>query len=484
MFRWISILAGPVLGFLAGWQLFEATGSHDMSVTAALAVWMAVWWITEAVSIYFTSFLPVVVLPMAGVISMKELAPAYLPEIIFFFIGGFLLAFALEQWNLHKKIAYRIIIAMGSSPKKILFGFMLASYLLSMWILNTAVVMMLLPALLAVIDEIAGEDPVKEKSAPYLLGLAYAASIGGTATLIGTAPNLYFADFYNESFPAEPPITFATWYLIGFPLSLVFFVITYFFLVRKFFSGDSHPKVDVEYCRNEYRKLGSFTYEQKVVGIVFLVTVVAWFTARDVTIGSFEFHGWTNWFPNGSFIKESTIAMLSALLLTVIPSKTNKGFILNWEAARRMPIGVLFLFGGGFALAKVVGSTGLSAWLGDQLTFVHSFHPLLIAITLSLFMTFFTELTSNTASTVLMLPVLLAMSVNIDAHPLVFMLPVVVSASFAFMLPVATPPNTIVFGSERLRITDMARTGFWLNIIGVVVTNIFMFTLAGYVFGF
>tara|TARA_R110002050_G_scaffold33007_2_gene84428 strand:+ start:5123 stop:6595 length:1473 start_codon:yes stop_codon:yes gene_type:complete len=483
MRQWLKIILGPLLGGVVFVLLQNSVQNVDMAITGAVAVWMAAWWITEAINIYFTALIPITFLPFMGVISMKELAPAYMPDIIFFFIGGFLLAFSLEKWDLHKKIALKLILVMGDSPKRMLFGFMFTSYFLSMWILNTAVVMMLLPAALAVISHIGSNTKENVLATPILLGIAYSASIGGTATVIGTAPNLYFMDFFNQNFGSETPITFASWFLVGLPTSVVFFAATYLVLVKKYLAKEIGVQVDMKFIKKEYKNLGKMTYEQWMIAFVFGFTVVLWFTAKDVSIGSLQFRGWTHLFPEPSHIKESTIAMLAAFALFVIPAKHKKGHLLDWTAAKKIPIGVIFLFGGGFAIAKVIGLTGLSLWLGESLAFVADYPPLLVVVCLTLFMTFFTELTSNTASTVLMLPILLAIATNVDAHPMLIMMPVIMSASFAFMLPVATPPNTIVYATEKLKMKDMASTGLILNLIGVAISSFFVLVWAKWVYG-
>jgi len=483
MLKWFKIGLGPLLGGVVFFLLNRSVGEFNMAVTGGVAIWMAVWWITEAINIYFTALIPITFLPFFGVISMKELAPSYMPDIIFFFVGGFLLAFSLEKWDLHKKIALKLLLLMGNSPKRILLGFMFTSYFLSMWILNTAVVMMLLPAALAVIAQISEKSHNPKIATPFLLGIAYAASIGGTATLIGTAPNLYFMDFFNENYPNLEPVTFANWFIVGLPASMVFFVFAYWFLVKKYFTKTLQFDIDMEYIKTSYSELGKLTFEQKILAIVFTVTVALWFTAKDVEIGSLHFSGWTHLFPEPSFIKESTIAMMAAFVLYVFPAKNTKGHLLDWNAAKKIPIGVIFLFGGGFAIAKVIGTTGLSSWLGDSLSFVADYPPIVVVISLTLFMTFFTELTSNTASTVLMLPILLAIASNVDAHPLLIMMPVIMSASFAFMLPVATPPNTIVYATEKIRVRDMALTGIVLNVAGVFISSFFVLVWAKWVYG-
>lgn len=443
---------------------------------------MAAWWITEGINIYFTALIPITVFPFLGVISMKELAPTYMPEVIFFFIGGFLLAFALERWDLHRKLALKLLIVIGGSPAKLLFGFMFISYFLSMWILNTAVVMMLLPAAMAVIEQVRQQAKKVDFDTPVLLGIAYAASIGGTGTLIGTAPNLYFSDFYNQTFTAYEPITFASWFLVGAPASFTFFIAAFFVLKRWYLSGAENLVIDVAYCREEYAKMGKLTRDQWIVGLVFGCTVLLWFTAKDLSIGFIEFRGWTNLLPYPSYIKESSIAMLAAFVLYITPSKEGEK-LLSWESAKKMPLGVIFLFGGGFALSKVVTTSGLGMWLGEQMSFLQNYPALLVVMSLTLFMTFFTELTSNTASTVLMLPILAVLTQNIDMPPLLVMMPVILSASYAFMLPVATPPNTIVYGTEKISSGKMARVGLSLNLIGVAVSCLFVLVYARWVYG-
>ena len=483
MIQWFKIILGPLLGALVYWLLIGEVDSSEMAITGAVAVWMAAWWITEAINIYFTALIPITFLPFFGVISMKDLAPAYMPDIIFFFIGGFLLAFSLEKWDLHKKIALKLLLLMGNSPKRILFGFMFTSYFLSMWILNTAVVMMLLPAALAVISQISTNSKDNILSTPILLGIAYAASIGGTATVIGTAPNLYFMDFYNSSFTNNEPISFSSWFMVGLPASLVFFCISFLFINWKYLRNTESLNIDMSFILNEYKKLGKLSYEQIMTFVIFIVTVLLWFTAKDLVIGDFKFTGWTNFFDEPKFIKESTIAMLAAFVLFIVPANKGRGHLLDWTAAKKIPIGVIFLFGGGFAIAKVIGLTGLSLWLGESLQFVANYPPLLVVIALTLFMTFFTELTSNTASTVLMLPILLAIAGNVDAHPMLIMMPVIMSASFAFMLPVATPPNTIVYATEKIKVKEMALTGLLLNLIGVAISSFFVLVWAKWVYG-
>lgn len=479
----IKILLGPILGLITYFLLMNQTGDHKVSATGGVGTWMAAWWITEAVNIYFTSLIPITFLPFLGVVSMKELGPMYMPDIIFFFIGGFLLAFALEKWDIHKRIALKILLVIGNSPKRLLLGFMLTSYFLSMWILNTAVVMMLLPAAMAVFKQIQSKDENNDLSTPFLLGIAYAASIGGTATLIGTAPNLYFMDFFNENLTNYEPVTFGGWFMIGLPASLLFVSIAYWIIQKKYLATTPSNLFEVQEIKTQYQQLGKINRDQWLVSLVFVITVILWFTAKKMDIGSFHFPGWLVLFESPSYIKESTIAMLAAFVLVIIPASTTQGNLLDWEAAKKIPLGIIFLFGGGFALAKVIGTSGLGLWLGDQLVFLKDFNPIIVVMCLALFMTFFTELTSNTASTILMLPILMPVAQNVDIHPMIIMMPVVMSASFAFMLPVATPPNTIVYGTERIKIKDMIRTGLLLNLIGVAISLVAVLVWGRFIFG-
>lgn len=495
--RTLKIALGPLLGLAAYMLLIQGGQTPILSKTAGVGVFIATWWITEAFNIYFVALLPVVLFPFLGIMPMKAVAPLYMKEIIFLFIGGFLIAFGLQKWNLHKRIALKIILMVGNTPSRVLLGFMLASYLLSMWILNTATVTMLLPAVLAVIYQVeALNNGVRTKLAtPLLLGLAYASSIGGIATLIGTAPNMVLHDFYNESYPiaeqlldpsrfGEPiHLSFANWFAFGFPISVVLFLACFFllrFLYRKSFRQET---IDVNYCRIEYNKLGKMSYEEKAIGLYFIATVLLWFFRKDLDIGPLHIPGWEHLFGEANYIKESTVAMLTACLLFLHPSKQNKGEqLIGWAEAKNLPIGILFLFGGGFALAKGFEISGLSAWIGEQLIGMSEWHILVLILGLCIVMTFLTELTSNTASAILVMPLIFSLAANVPVHPLLLFVPVTLSASCAFMLPVATPPNTIVFGSERLLVRDMIKAGVWLNMIAAVVISMLSYLLLSWFF--
>jgi sodium-dependent dicarboxylate transporter 2/3/5 len=499
--RWIKIIAGPLLGLLV-YGIFPEVDvkqyinlkkalpflsadfeeQHIMAKAAGVAIWMAFWWITEAVSIYVTALIPLFIFPLLGLIHMKMVAPLYMQDVIFLFIGGFLMAYGLERWNLHKRIALKIILMIGATPARILLGFMLASYILSMWILNTAAVTLLLPAVLAVVAQIEafrGEGKKSKLAVPFLLGLAYAATIGGMATLIGTLPNMVLAGY--EQLPHG--ISFSQWFMFGFPTSIVLFVICYFLLRFMYRNTFREEEISMEFCQKEYRNLGKVKFEEKALGFFFIMTVLLWFFRKDIDFGSVTLYGWGNLLPDPDLIKESTIAMAVAFILLIFPSRSKKGgTLVEMKDIQRLPVGIIFLFGGGFALAKAFEVSGLSTWLGSNLSMMGEWPVLLFVLVLCLGMTFLTELTSNTASTLLILPVIYSLALETKVDPLLLMVPITLSASCAFMLPIATPPNTIVYGSEKLPMKEMMRAGIWLNLIGVIIVTIASFTVVKWVF--
>ncbi|MBL4716684.1 MAG: sodium:dicarboxylate symporter [Bacteroidetes bacterium] len=481
-----SIIAGPLAAILISLFTDLDTNNPAVSKTAAIAVWMAIWWVTEAVPLAVTSLIPIFIFPFLGILGTKEVAPHYMNHLVFLFIGGFIVAFAMEKWNLHKRIALNIITTIGSSPSRILLGFMLASYFLSMWMLNTSTTMILLPTVLAIIfklKQVMDESHHKKYSTALLLGIAFSSSIGGTATLIGTAPNLVMLQHYSNAFPNNPEISFLKWFSFGFPVSLIFLSITYL-IFKQIYCRFS---INIDKCtaifKKEKEELGGISYEEKVVGIILFVMAILWFTRANIDVGAFKIMGWSNLFPNPKFITDSTVAIFMSSLLFVIPSKQNKGsMVMDWNAVKNLPFGIILLFGGGFALAEGFIQSGLSDWLASSLTSLKGLSPLLVVIIICSFMTFATELTSNTATTQLILPILIVVAHVTDIDPILLMIPATFSASYAFMLPVATPPNAIVFGSEMISIKEMARVGVILNIVGVILMTLAMFTLGKFVF--
>jgi solute carrier family 13 (sodium-dependent dicarboxylate transporter), member 2/3/5 len=473
-------LSGPIIGFLVFILMYSSTGDLLLSKMAGIGGWMAVWWITEAVSLYFTALLPLSLFPLLGIMDMREVAPMYTNEIIFLFIGGFLIAFAIEKSNLHKRIAFGILSSIGHTLPRVLLGIMLSSFLLSMWISNIATTMMLLPAVLAIAVQLDALG-IKKTATPLLLGLAYASSIGGTASLIGTAPNLIFAGFYHEQFPDAAPITFTKWLMFGLPVAIIFFIVAFFVLKWLFMPNQGKITIDLIECKEEYTKLGKLSLDEKSIIVLFSITVLLWFFRSDIVLDNFTIPGWSKLMPQPKYITDSAIAIFMASIMLVFPSKNEKTLI-TWKEVQKIPLGIIFLFGGGFALAKGISDSGLSHWIADNLSGLNVLTPILLILALAAFMTFFTELTSNTASTYLILPIIMAVAHGSGINPLLLMVPVVFSASFAFMLPVATPPNTVVFASEHIKISEMIKAGLILNIFGIIIITTMIYIIGGVIF--
>ena len=446
--------------------------------TLAIGVLMAILWITEAVPLAVTALIPVAAFPLLGVMKGSTVAPLYLNNILFLFIGGFIIALAMERWNLHRRIALKIILTVGRSPTRVLLGFMLGSWVLSMWVSNTATTMMMVPIALALmikLEESAGSLS-RRFEVGLLLGIAYASSVGGMATLIGTAPNLSFARIYAISFPEAPEITFLFWLGIGLPVSIVLVVVV-FLVLRALFTRNLDFDMDPEVLDNEYRSLGPKSFEEKVVLAVFVALAVLLVTRSNLTIGATTLYGWGSLFPDASFIDDGTVAITVALVLFLIPSRGRDGFVMEREAITKLPWDILILLGGGFALAGGFHESGLSAYLGGKLAALSGLHPIFMVLAICTLITFLTELTSNTATTQVVLPIIASLSTVVGVNPLLLMVPATIAASCAFMLPVATPPNAIVFGTHRLHVRDMAAVGIRLNLIAIVVITLIVYAL-------
>lgn len=473
----IKLITAPLLALLIILFFDLVPGNPLATKMAAVAVWMAVWWLTEAVHLAVTALLPIVLMPILGIADSKLVAIQYMDPIIFLFIGGFIIAFAIERWHLHQRIALKILMLVGASPARILLGVMLTSYILSMWISNTATVMMLISAVLAVIVQIEqhfSEEAHSHKMATVLLiGLAYAATIGGMATLVGTPTNMIFFREYSDKFPMNNDVTFLSWFKIAFPISLLFLILCYVTLKKMYISKSIQLNIEKKYFSDAYARLGKMTYEEKVVLSVFIFTALFWFTRADIAIGSMTIKGWSSLFPESSFLTDSTVAITMALVLFFIPSKAEKGrAIIIWEDASKLPFDIILLFGGGFALAKGFDVSGLSNWLAAQLYFTSETNIYVLIFGLCVLVTIISEFASNVACIQLVLPVLIVIQQTMNVHPLMLMLPATLASSLGFMLPVATAPNTIVFGSKRLRVNDMLKSGLIIDIIGIVLITI------------
>ncbi len=483
--NFFGTIIGPLLFLWITIFLDLEPGKPAVTYTLAIAVLMAIWWITEVVPLAITALLPVVLFPLFGVMDGKDVSSTYFNHVIFLFIGGFLVALAMQKWDLHKRIAIRILLITGSSPARILLGFMLATSFLSMWISNTATAMMMVPILLSITKKL--EDYIDKKELDkytigLLLGVAYSASIGGIATLVGTPPNLSFARIFQIMFPSAPEISFTSWFIFALPISIAFFIITWSYLYFIFKPKKSAFSLNEVDFREQYRQLGKSTYEQKVVAVVFAVLALLWLTRAGINMGDLKIPGWSSLFSSPKYINDGTVAIALSVVLFVIPAKNKEKRIMDWDTAAKIPWNIVLLFGGGFALASAFKESGLSIYVGEQLSTVGSIHPVFIIAIIALTMTFLTELTSNTATTEMLLPVLAGMSVTINVNPLLFMLPATISASMAFMLPVATPPNAIVFGSNKISVIQMAKTGLLLNLLGVIIITLLTYYWGAHVF--
>ena len=459
--------------------LFVDLSPGDPVVTrmAAVAVLMAGWWITEAIPIPATALVPVALFPLLGILDGRDTASYYFNDTIFLFLGGFIFALAMQRWELHRRIALRIILALGTSPRMLMLGFMLSTWFLSMWISNTATTMMMVPMAFAVVlqfREHFGKENVGDYGIGLLLAVAYSASIGGIATLIGTPPNLSFRRILTIVFPEAPEISFATWFFFALPLSVVFLVVSWGLLGQMFARGGAMKAGQTDLFRTEYHKLGKTSAEEKIVLVLFVLLVFLWMFRQDL----FFIPGWTRILPEPGFARDGSVAIIVALLLFLIPAPSRPGQrIMNWETAVKLRWGIVLLFGGGFALAAGFAESGLSAWLGGRLSGLAGVPPLILVLVICTLITFLTELTSNTATAEMALPVLGALAVAIDVNPLLLMVPATLSASCAFMLPVATPPNAIAFGTGEIAMKDMIRGGIVLNLVGILLITAAIYVL-------
>jgi len=437
--------------------------------TGAVAVLMAIWWMTEAIPIPATALVPLVAFPFLGVLPMSDAAGPYANELIFLFFGGFLLAAAMERWELHRRIALEIVARVGTSPRRLVLGFMLATAFLSMWISNTATAAMMFPIGIAVAEIFRvtdGEGPF-EFGITLMLGTAYAASIGGVATLIGTPPNAVLAGAADELLGVE--IGFVEWMSVGLPVTALFLPMGWLLLVFVL-----HPPGDVSgdaarVLEDQRRSLGRLSTGEKAVGTVFGLTAAAWILRAPKEFDAFTIPGIQTFAPG---VSDATIAMAAGLVLFLLPVDRRRGlFALDWETARKIPWGILVLFGGGLSLARAMDRTGLAGWIGSGVAALGDVPTVVIVGTAAALFVFLTEITSNTATATMAMPIMAGMAAGLGFAPLTLMATAALATSMAFMLPVATPPNAIVFGSDYLTIPVMARAGIWMNVIAVALTT-------------
>lgn len=471
----IGFILGPLV-FIIVRLFFKPEGLPDeANAILASTLWIAVWWITEAIPIAVTALLPIILFPLTGGLDLNTTTSAFGHKFVFLYMGGFIIAIAIEKWNLHKRIALNIIQFIGTDVKKILLGVMIATAFLSMWISNTATAVMMLPIGIAIINQLKDNPNTDENEnlvfgKAMMLAIAYSASIGGIATLIGTPPNLVLAGVVLDTYGYE--ITFLQWFMFGFPIALVLLIICWLYLTSYGFKFEQKefPGGKAE-IKRLLKNLGNISYEEKMVAAVFATTAFFWITR------SFLFD---NLLPA---LDDTIIAIGFAVVLFLIPSKDKSQQLMNWEDAVKLPWGIILLFGGGMAIANGFESSGLALWIGNQMTLLAGMMTLILVLLLIAAVNFLTEITSNLATTAMLLPVLAPMAITVDLHPFVLMVGAAVAASCAFMLPVATPPNAVVFGAGYLRIPDMVNKGFVMNIVSIIILTLFVYFLLPVLWG-
>ncbi|HWV58935.1 MAG TPA: DASS family sodium-coupled anion symporter [Longimicrobiales bacterium] len=441
--------------------------------TAAVVALMGIWWMTEAIPLAATSLVPLVLFPVLGVLTPTAAAAPYSDPVIYLFLGGFVLALAMQRWELHRRIALAVVSVVGVGPRQLVLGFMVATAVVSMWVSNTATAAMMLPIGIAIVEVLRP----RESGAPYpfatalMLGIAYAATIGGIGTLIGTPPNAVFAAAASEILGRE--IGFVDWMLVGVPVAAVFLPLTWALLVFVLFRPGDLPEGADEVLRRQRHELGPITRPEALVMGVFTLTVVGWLVREPKLIGGFRIPGLTDVIPG---VHDATIAIFGALLLFLLPSgRRDRTRLMDWETAKRLPWGVLLLFGGGLSLARAFETSGLNEAVGEVVTGMVGVPGWLLLATVAATFIVLSEFASNTAIAAMAMPVVAAAAIGLGADPILFMATSSLASSAAFMMPVGTPPNTIAFGTGYIRITQMMWAGIWLNILSIIIM-----TLAGF----
>lgn len=460
-------LGAGIAAFAAIMLFFTPDGlDYPARFVAASGMMMAIWWATEAIPLPVTALLPIIAFPLAGVASIEDSAAPYANPIIFLFLGGFIVALAVERSELHRRIALLIFRAIGKSGKGLVAGFMLAAALLSMWISNTSTTLMLFPIAVSLALLVGETSPGLTDKGKHdfqvalLLGLAYGASIGGVATLVGTPTNAFMAGFLQSEYQIEIP--FAQWMMIGIPVSVILLPLGWVLLTRFLYPVSFTSSMEMrEELARRYEALGSMSSAEKRTAMLFALLVLGWILRKPIAAAT-----------GIDGLSDAGVAMAAALIAFVIPSGTDRHALVTWEDTKRLPWGVLILFGGGLSLAAALSSTGTTLWLGQQLAPLGAINHILLVLALTSLVIFLTELTSNVATTATLLPVVAALAFELGLDPLILVVPVTIAASCAFMLPVATPPNAIVFSSGEVQIKEMMRAGLWLNIVAIVLVSI------------
>jgi sodium-dependent dicarboxylate transporter 2/3/5 len=469
IYKRIGFVLGPLL-FVLIHLFFEGEGLSDEGRDMlAATVWIGVWWVLEVLPIAVTALLPIMLFPLLGAIGLGETTASYGHKFVFLYLGGFILAVAMERWNLHKRIALHIIRAIGTNMYTIVLGFMVATAFLSMWISNTATTVMVLPMAISIVKQLKDNPDTPENenmifSKLLMLAIAYSASIGGMATLIGTPPNLVFAGFVEKTYGMS--IGFWQWMKFGLPVATVLLILAWLYLTRVAYplKQDRFPG-GLKEINRLLKELGPMQREEKTVLGVFVLTAFCWLS-RSFLLQPF--------IPG---IDDTIIAIGAAMILFILPTRDKTKAIIKWEEAVQIPWGIILLFGGGMAIAKGFEDTGLATYIGSQMSFFQGLPLFLLVVVVIICVNFLTEITSNLATTAMLLPVLAPLAITLNVNPFLLMVACTTAASCAFMLPVATPPNAVVFGSGYLRIPDMVRAGFSMNMIAIFVISLSIYFL-------
>lgn len=472
--RWLSLAAGPLLFVLIAFAPTLPGMAPAAQYTAAVAAWMAIWWITEVTHTAVTALLPLVLFPLCGVLPLRSVSAEFGNEIIFLFLAGFLFGRTIERWNLHTRIALNMVLWLGSNPSRMVLGFMVATGFISMWISNTATAVMMTPVAISV----GSGSLIEQEKGPHnfhkalMLGVAYACSIGGMATIVGTPTNAIFLGFVRQNMDVE--VTFWQWFVFGLPFAAVLLLLCWWLLIRLFPMGkDIHGKDYREVLRAELKALGPLSPPERRLVWVFGTVIAAWIS------------GSLFWYAHVPNCNDTVVAILGALTLFFLPSSNARRDLplLDWDNAQKIQWGVLLFFGGGLALAKGFDQSGLAKWMGAQMESLDTLPMVLILLVVLSMVTLLSELASNIATASMMMPVLAVLAKAVGADPFGLLLSAAVAASFGFGLPVATAPNTIVFSSGHLHTRDMARAGFLLDAIAILLLLAFIYFFLPLVWG-
>ena len=462
MLRGFNILLGPSLFVIFYFFIGPLSGMSNESFAIFCSVlWIATWWINEAIPIPITSLLPLVLFPLSGGLDLSSTSSAYGNKIIFFYMAGFFLAIAMEKWNLHKRIALLIIFIVGTNKKRMVLGFMLSTAILSMFLSNTSTSIMMLPIGIAIASQVSSTKNLSKSNfgKVLMLGIAYSASIGGFATLYGTPPNLILQNNIEQFFSYK--IDWEEWFIMALPLSITLLFICWLYLTNFSYDISSSSKINNNIIRDKLKQLGKIKYEEVIVLIIFFLFIISLILKKGLE----EYN---------IFIDDTIVAIFYAVFLFIFKSKNKKQKIISWEDSVKLPWGIILLFGGGLAVASAMQESGLALWFGEKAYLLNNFSIIIIIILVVLAVNFLTEVTSNLATVSMILPILATVSISLGINPLIIMISATIAASCAFMLPVATPPNAVVFGSGYLKIKDMIRTGLLMNFISIIIVSLYI----------